>query len=163
MESHIWYLPAGSVALLRRAQKRDSGFCLPFHLGENCPPALSMPDTSVPPFMPLLLFKLLSQCWSSERMSLSKSLHGLFKRNCLGLQKFPPPTQSPLIFATRSHKDLSFCHCNPGLGSLVWGWGFLTPKILLPKFYLPHVYVGPICPVFPLLLPVWKDVDALIP
>ena len=56
----------------RRAQKKNSGFCLPFCLGESCPPALAfMPETSVPPYMPLMPFKLLSWCWSSEGVWLS--------------------------------------------------------------------------------------------
>ena len=36
-------------------------------------PLLSlMPDTSVPPFMPLVPFKLLPWCWSPEGVSLSR-------------------------------------------------------------------------------------------
>ena len=31
-------------------------------------------------------------------MSLSKSVCGIFKRNCLGILKFLPSTQSPLVF-----------------------------------------------------------------
>ena len=38
-----------------RVQKRDSGLCLPFCLGESCPPALALLlDTKVPPRMPLI-------------------------------------------------------------------------------------------------------------
>ena len=74
----------GSVA--GRAQKRDNGLCPPFFLGQNCPPAPDlMPDPSVPPCMPLVSFKLLHQCWSSEGVNLSKSVCGFFKGNCLGL------------------------------------------------------------------------------
>ena len=83
-----------------RVQKMDNGLCLPFSLGKSCPPALAlMPDTSVPPCMLLVPFKLLPQCWSSEEVSLNKSLCGFFKRNCLELQKFLPLTQLPLVFA----------------------------------------------------------------
>ena len=57
-----------------------------------------MPDTSVSPSMLLVPFKLLLWCWSSEGVSLIKSMH-VFKRNCLELQKFLPPTQSLLVFA----------------------------------------------------------------
>ena len=59
------------------------------------------------------------------RGSESKSVCEFFKRNCLGLQKFLPPIQSLLLFATRSCGDLSSWHWNPGLGSLVWGWDSL--------------------------------------
>ena len=67
--------------------------CPPFYLGERCPPALTlMPDTSVPPCMSMVSFKLLPQCWSSQGMSLSKFVCGFFKRNCLRPPKFLPPT-----------------------------------------------------------------------
>ena len=72
--------------------------------------------------MPLVPFKLLPQCWSSASVSLSKSVCGFFKRNCLGLQQFLPLTQSPLVFAARSCGDLSSWHWNPGLAGLVCGW-----------------------------------------
>ena len=76
----------------------------------------------VPPHMPLVPFKLLPWCWSSEGVNLSKSVCGFFKRNCLGLQRFHPPTQLPLVFAARRYGDSSSWHWNPGLGGLVWGW-----------------------------------------
>ena len=126
----MWYPPVNSVALLQgRVQKRNNGLCLPFCQGESCPPApSSLPDNSVPPSLPLVTFKLLPQCCGSEGMSLSKSMCGFFKRNCLGLQKFLPPTQSLLVFATRSYRDLSFWHWNPGLVDLVWDWDSSLPR-----------------------------------
>ena len=68
------------------------------------------------------------------RGSESKSVCGLFKGSCLGLQKFFPLTQSPLVFAARSYGALSFWHWNPGLGSLVWGWDPLFLKYLSQIF-----------------------------
>ena len=63
MEFQIWHLPAGSVALGERVQKSDNGLCPLFYVGENCTPALTLiPDTAVPPCMPLVPFKLLPQC-----------------------------------------------------------------------------------------------------
>ena len=62
--------------------------------------------------MPWVPFK----CWSSEGVSLIKSVCGFFKRNCLGLQNFLLLTQSLLIFADRSYEDFSW-HWNPGLGA----------------------------------------------
>ena len=92
-------------------------------LEKAIPPALAlMPDTSVPPCMPLLPFKLLPRCWSPEGVSPSKCLCGPCKRNCLGLQQFFPPAQSPLVFTASSHGDLSSWHGNPRLERLVWGW-----------------------------------------
>ena len=110
-------------ALWRKVRKRDNGLCLPFCLGESCPPALVlMPNTSVPPCMLLVPFKLLLQCWSSEGVSLSKSVCGFFKRNGFGLHKFLPLTQSSLGFTARSNGDLSSWHQNPELGHLGLDW-----------------------------------------
>ena len=104
-----------------QVQKRHNGLYPPFCLRESCPPApMLMPDTSVLPCMPLVPFKLLSWCQNSEGESLNKSVYGFFKGNCLGLLKFLPPTQSPLVFAARIYKDLFSWHWNLGLGGLVW-------------------------------------------
>ena len=66
-----------------RVQKRGNGLCLPFCLKDSCPPAPAlMPDTSVPPCMPLVPLNLLPWCWSSEGVSRSKSMCGFFKGNC---------------------------------------------------------------------------------
>ena len=62
-------------------------------------------------------FQLLPECWSSGGVNLIKSLYGFFKRNCLGLQKFLPLNQSPLVFAARSYRDFSSWHWNPGWGA----------------------------------------------
>ena len=51
------------------------------------------------------------------RGSESKSVCGSFKRNCLGLQKFFPLIQPPLVFAAKSYGDFSSWHWNPGLGA----------------------------------------------
>ena len=100
-----------------RVQKRDSGLCPPFCLGESCPPALtSIPDTSVPPCRPLVPSKLPSQCWSSEGMILSKSVFEFFKRNCLGLQKCLPLNQSLLVLQPEVMGTYL-----PGTGTLGWG------------------------------------------
>ena len=49
-------------------------YCLQVYLGGNCPSALPlMPETSVPPRMPLVPFKGLPLCWSPVVVSLSKS------------------------------------------------------------------------------------------
>ena len=120
MESQIWHQPASSVALCGRTHKKDNGLCPPLCLGESCPPAFALiPDSLVSPYMPLVPFKLLPWCWSSEGVNLSKSVCGFFKRNCLELPKFLPPTQSLLVFAARNYGNLSSWHWNPGLGSQV--------------------------------------------
>ena len=68
------------------------------------------------------VFKLLPSCWNSEGVSLSKTVWGFFKGNCLGLQKFLPQIQSPVVFASTSYENLSSWHWNPGQGGLVWDW-----------------------------------------
>ena len=126
------------VALWGRAQKRDNGLCPPFCLGESCLPALAlMPDTSGPPFMLLVPLKMLPWHWSSEEVSLNKSVCGFFKGNCLGLHKFLPPTQSLMVFAARSYGDLPSWHWNPGLWGLLWGWDSLLLRYPSPNFIHP--------------------------
>ena len=61
----------------------------------------------------------LSICYPSARAHgewVSKPMCGFFKRNCLGLWKFLPPTQSALVIVARSYGDLSSC-----TGTLGWG------------------------------------------
>ena len=96
-----------------------------------------MPDTSVPPCMLLVTFKLLPQCWNSDGVSLSKFMCGFFKRDCLGLQKFLLLTQFLLVFAAGIFGVLS-----PGTRTLGWDEP-LAPEISLLTFYPPHVYVEP--------------------
>ena len=160
MESRICHL----LALWLWQGRVQKNLCLPFFVGESCPPGLAlMSDTSVPPCMPLVPFKLIPQCWSSEGVSLSKSVWEFYKssRNFLGLQKFLPLTQSPLVFVARSFGDLSSWHWNPGLRGPE-GQRLLDPEIALLNFYLPPVDVEPACSASLPLLPVWMDVVSLI-
>ena len=113
MESQIWHLPVSSVALWWwRAQKRDNGLCQPLF-----PPALVLiPDTWVSPCTAQVPFKLLPWCWSSEIMSLNKSVCDLVKRNCLGHRSFfhwlnPCWFLQPEVMGTYL----------PGSGTLGWG------------------------------------------
>ena len=112
-----------------KVQKRDNGFCLPLRLKESCPLALAlMPDTSVPPCMPLVPLKLLPQCWSSEGVSLSKSVCGFFKRNFLDSRSFfhcfnPCWFLQPEVMGTYLPGTGTL-----GWGGLVWGWDSLLPR-----------------------------------
>ena len=134
------------------AQKRNNCLCPSFCLEESCPPAsILMPDTSVPFCMPLVPFKLLPWVLDSEGVGLIKSVLGFFKRNGLGLQKFLPPTQSPLVFAARNCGDLLSWHWNPGLGGLVWVWASSLLDVP-PEFFSTWVWDQPIlclCPSYP--------------
>ena len=148
----------------RRAQKRNNDLCQQFSLGESCTPALAMiPDTSVPPCMPLVPFKLLPWFSSSKGMSLSKSMCGLFKRNCLGLQKFLPLTLLLLGFCNQKLWGLIFLALEPLAEGPGMDLGLLTPKLSLLNIYPPHLGVGPACLMSPPLLPVWMGVFPLIP
>ena len=130
MESQIWHSPALSVVLLEEVQQRDNGLCLPFCLGERR--KLSPSSCHNARHFSSFLYatdaiQLLPWCWSSERVSQSKSVHEFPKRNCMGLQKFLPLIQSPLVFAARRYGDLSSWYWNPGLGGLVWSWDSSLP------------------------------------
>ena len=65
MESQMWHQLAGSVALWGEGLEKGQ-----WHL------FALMPDTSIPPPLPLVPFKLLSWCLSSEKVNLSKSACG---------------------------------------------------------------------------------------
>ena len=67
-----------------RAQQMNSGLCQHFCLGDHCPTS-PRPDARhcVPPHISMVLFELQPQRWSIEGVSLSESLCGPFKRNCL--------------------------------------------------------------------------------
>ena len=66
--------PASSVALWGEGSEEGQSPLPPLCLGESCPPAVALMllVTSVPPSMPLVPFKLLPWCWSSEGVSLSR-------------------------------------------------------------------------------------------
>ena len=88
-------------------------------------------------------------CPSSCHSGAAESVGGFPRRNCLGLQRPPPPTQSPLVFTAIHCGDLPSWHWNPELGSL--GLGLLAPEISLPNCYpcwcgasLFHVWAPPI-------------------
>ena len=84
------------------------------------------------------------------RGSETKSVWGFFKGNCLGLQKFLPTTQSPLVFASRSYLlGTVTLGCGPGVGP-----GPLTHEISILNIYPPHVEVRLACSACPPLLPV---------
>ena len=161
MESHLWHHPADSVECV--GSDRGHWPLSAFLSGRKLSPgSLLMPDTSFPPCVPLVSFKLLHWCWSSEGVSLSKSVHESLKRNCLGLNKFLSLTQFLLVFAARSYGDLSTWHWNPGLGAQVWDWHSSLPRYPT-QIFIHHRWVwGPPVPCLHPPLPVWMDVVSLI-
>ena len=126
----------GSV--LDRAEKRYNGYCLQFCLGESCPPALIlMPDTSLPPHIPLMPLKMLPQCWSPEIVSLSKS-------TCRATQEEMPENpgvsfnSTPTGFYSQKLWGIIFLALNPGLCCLMCGWHPLLPRYSSIT-YSPHM------------------------
>ena len=119
-----------------RAQKRKNGLCQHFCPGESCPPALAlMPDNSAPPHVSLTFFNLLPTHWSSEAVNLSKSVHGPFKRNSLGFQKFLSSTASiPTGFYSQMLWGFIFLALEPRAGGLVWCWDSLL--LSYPSWFL---------------------------
>ena len=80
-----------------------------------------MPDNSVSPYMSLVPFELLSQLWSSEGVSQSKSVCGPFKRDGLGLQKISVSlSQNPCWFLQPEVMETSLL--STGTLGLVWDW-----------------------------------------
>ena len=61
MESQIWHQLADSVALLEESSERG-----------QWPLLTLMSGTPVSPSMPVVLFKLLPQCWNSEGVNLCR-------------------------------------------------------------------------------------------
>ena len=82
-----------------------------------------------------------------EWVWVDESVCGFFKRNSLGLQKFLPPTQFPLVFAARSCRDLTSWHWNSGLGGLMWGYN--SSLTIFPSQIFIHHTCGtspfPVC------------------
>ena len=118
VESHIWYQPASFVSLCGEGSEKGQ-WPLPVFLSRRkCPPALAlMPDTSVPPHMPLVPFTMLPQCWSSEGVSVSNSLCGVrpFKRRLLRIWQVLLPLQPPLVLQPEVMETYL-----PGTGTVGW-------------------------------------------
>ena len=115
MESQIWHLSFSSVSLWGEGSEKQQWPLSTFLSVESCPPALTlMPDTSVSPCKPLVPFKLLPQCWSSEGMSLSTSMYSSFRGTAWDSSSFfhqlNPHFLQPEVMGTYL----------PGTGNLGW-------------------------------------------
>ena len=124
-----------------RAQKRNNGLCQPFQEKAALPALTLMPDNSVPPHISLVPFKLLPPCWSSEQVTVSKSL-------CVGPLRETQPSVSlshnPCWFIQQEVMGASL----PSTETLGWRPGLgLAPSLLrgdlhsqdIPlNFYLSH-------------------------
>ena len=118
MESQTWHQPAGSVALSgeysEKGQWPVTAFLSERKLSSN---SRLIPDTLVSPCMPLVPFKLLPLCWSSEGVSLSKSMHESCRKNCLGVHEFLSSTTSiPAGFYSQELWGLLFLAVKPWAG-----------------------------------------------
>ena len=154
-ESQIWYPPTSSMALYVEGSEMEQWYLLALLSERKLSPS-SHPEDRQPisSHMSLMPFNLLSLCWISEEVSLSKSVHRPFKRNYLLLQKFLYSTAS---MPTGFYSQKLWRHI-PGTGTLGLGsWcGAGTPHSwdIPPNFYWPHVGVGPACSTSLHLLPV---------
>ena len=93
-------------------------YCWGEGLEEGQLPLLAlMPDTSVSPSMSWVSFKLLLWYWRLEGVSLSEYMFWFFKGNCVGLQKFLPMSQPPLVFLQPEVGETYI----PGTRTLGWG------------------------------------------
>ena len=86
-------------------------------------------------------FNLLPLHWNSEGVSLNKSVHGPFERNCLGLQKF---LSSTVLIPTEFYSQKLWRLIVLALELWAWGPGFglgpLAPQVSLPIF-ICHTWV----------------------
>ena len=107
MKSQICHPPASSVTPRGEGSEEGQWPLFTFLSGRKLSPSSYLDDRHVSSArMPLVTFKLLPWFWSTEGMSLSKSMYGFFKRNYLELQKLLLLTQFPLFFAARSYGDV---------------------------------------------------------
>lgn len=133
------------------ANRRNNGFCQHLCLEESCPSSPQLkPNNSVCPYMFLAPFVLLPQCWNSEWVSPWES-----KSIWSSLKGMPGPPivlcltrpQCLLVFTASRYGNFPSWHCNPVLGSLVWGWDLILPNgdfrsLDIPlNFQMPHVGV----------------------
>ena len=120
-----------------RVQKRNSGSALlsawEKAVLSSCLDARHVISSSC---MPLVPIKLLPWCWSSEEVSLSKSMCGLRGTSWDSRNLFywlnPCCVLQPNVMGTYL----------PGTGTMGWG-SWLVPEMSLQNFYSPHVGVGP--------------------
>lgn len=116
---------------------KEQCLCQLFYLGETAPLALTWKSQNSIPFcMYLMPFKMLSQNWSSERVSPTLSAHGPLKRKVgYSLSPFSHPAT---VFCSQNLWRLVFLALETWAGSLVWDvdpslpGGTSTAEIILP-------------------------------
>ena len=142
LESQKWHQPAGSVAFCGEGSESRQWTLRALLSGRRLFSSSCLDDRQFRIFlyMPLVPFKLPPLCWRSEAVSLSKSVCGFFKRNCLGLQKFLPLSESSLVFAARCYGDLSSWHWSFGLRGLVWDWDFFLLRYP-SQIFIHHMWI----------------------
>ena len=140
MESQIDMVPVYRLCG-KRVQQKDSGLCSPWCQTRQSLPVYQWCPSSCHP----------GAGAQREWVWVGESVRGFPKKNCLGLQQPPPLTQCLLVFATRSCRDLSSWHWNPGLGA--WcGSGTHHSQDIPPEFLSTWVWGHPVphlCPSYP--------------
>ena len=125
------------------AQKRHNGLCPYFCLGKSCSPALIlMPDTSVPPCVPLVPFKLLPQwcCWSSEGGHLNKLVRGPLRGMAKESSSFFLTDSNSADFYSQKLWGLLFLALVTWAEGLVWGWDPSLPRYP-SRIFIYHTWV----------------------
>ena len=117
-DSDIWYPSVSSVLGVLSKGTMTSASTYVWKKAVSLSLAL-MPDNSVPPLMSLAPFKLLLQSWSSEQVSLSKSVCSPFKRNVWYSRSPLFHLATILVFTARSYGGFSSKHWNSSLGKMV--------------------------------------------
>ena len=139
MESQIWHQLAGSVG--EGLEKRQR-------------PLLALsPDSSVPPCMPLVTFKPLSWCWSSEGVSLSRWVHvWVLYGELLGAPDVSSTDSIPTGFCSQKLWGLIFLELESWPGGPGVCLELLTPEISILNFYPQHMVGVPaylcLCPSY---------------
>ena len=122
--------------------------------GGGCPPALAlMQDTSVPPHMSLVLFKVLPQYWSPEGVSLSKFVHWALQEEMADNPSVSSTDPNPIGFYSQKFWELTFLALEPWAGWSGVGLGSLKPTRYPSILYPAHVDLGPAHSMSPCLCP----------
>ncbi|KAF6119961.1 hypothetical protein HJG60_010328 [Phyllostomus discolor] len=133
---------AGSVSLLGEGSGKGQWPLPAFLSGRKLSPSSCLDDRHFSFYMPLAPFKLLSWCWSSEGVSLNKSMCG-FLRGTAWDSRSSSTNSVPTGFCSQKLWGLIFLAVEHWAGGPDVELGLLAPEILLPNFYSPHVDVGP--------------------
>ena len=135
METNIWHLPVG-----QRLCRGTMASAITSLWEKAATSALVLKsDNSVSPCTSLTTFELQCQYWSSEWVTLSKSVCRPFRKNeCLRLQQTSVSlSHTPHWFSQPELNPLLFLALEIWAGGLMWGWDHLFLGGDLHRWYIP--------------------------